>query len=158
MVDDPEDDGQAIRRLRQVEPTRPILAIVEEIDMRINPYSEADWASLLDGELNVDNIIWLATTNNIEKLHNRFKNRPSRFDVVIEVGMPSKNDRARYVLNKFKDIDPELLNKIATDTDGFSLAHVKELLVSTYCLEADYDKTLKRLQDMVAKEIEEAKK
>jgi SpoVK/Ycf46/Vps4 family AAA+-type ATPase len=158
IVDDPEDDGAAIRRLREVEPDRPILAIVEEIDMQIAPYNEADWASLLDGELNVDNIIWLATTNNLEKLHPRFRNRPSRFDVVVEVGMPTKNDRARYIVSKFKDIDAELLNKIAIDTEGFSLAHLKEFLVSTYCLEASYDDALKRLKGMIQAEIDEAKK
>jgi AAA+ superfamily predicted ATPase len=158
IVDDPEDDGAAIRRLREVEPDRPILAIVEEIDMQIAPYNEADWASLLDGELNVDNIIWLATTNNLEKLHPRFRNRPSRFDVVVEVGMPTKNDRARYIVSKFKDIDAELLNKITIDTEGFSLAHLKEFLVSTYCLEAPYSATLVRLKGMIAAEEDEAKK
>lgn len=152
MVDNPKVDGGLIRRLREVEPERPILAIIEEVDMRINHITEADWASLLDGELNIDNIIWLATTNNIEKLHPRFRNRPSRFDVVVEVGLPTKNDRARYILNKFSDIKPELLNQMATDTEGFSLAHLKELLVSTYCLEADYKATLTRLKEMIKAE------
>lgn len=153
LVDSPDIDGGLIRRLREVEPDRPILAIVEEIDMQI-PGDEAEWASLLDGELNIDNIIWLATTNNIEKLHPRFRNRPSRFDVVVEVTIPTKNDRARYIIHKFPDIKPELLNQIAMDTEGFSLAHLKELLVATYCLDADYKETLERLNGMVKNDKE----
>jgi hypothetical protein len=72
--------------------------------------------------------------------------------------MPTKNDRARYIVSKFKDIDAELLNKITIDTEGFSLAHLKEFLVSTYCLEAPYSATLVRLKGMIAAEEDEAKK
>jgi hypothetical protein len=157
MVDTPDVDGPAIRRLREVEPDRPILGIIEEIDMQISEYDEAEWASLLDGEYSVNNIIWVATTNNIEKLHPRFRNRPSRFDMVVEVGMPTKNDRARYVAHKFSNVSAELLNKISIDTEGFSLAHLKELLVSTECLEVPYDDALSRLKIMIETEAKEAK-
>jgi hypothetical protein len=157
MVDTPDVDGPAIRRLREVEPDRPILGIIEEIDMQISEYDEAEWAGLLDGEYSVNNIIWVATTNNIEKLHPRFRNRPSRFDMVVEVGMPTKNDRARYVASKFSSVSPELLNRVVIDTEGFSLAHLKELLVSIECLEVPYDDALLRLKIMIETEAKEAK-
>lgn len=153
MIDD-TNQGEVLRSIRRVEPDRPILAIVEEIEEEIQ-YDESGWMSLLDGELQIDGIVWLATTNYIEKLPPRVKNRPSRFDVVATIGMPSKNDRARFLNLKLPKLDANILAQWAIETEGFSMAHLKELILSVALLGVKYEDALARLKTMLPKKGEE---
>jgi len=52
--------------------------------------------NLLDGVKQVDNIIYIATTNYPELLEERILNRPSRFDRRFHIGTPSAEVRKFY--------------------------------------------------------------
>jgi hypothetical protein len=140
------DNGLAM--LRQVEPQRRIVCIMEELDDLVET-CEDEILSLLDGETQVDGIVYLATTNHYEKLPATLVNRPSRFDEWHFVGTPSAQSRAVY-LRKVTTMPAKQLGKWVRDTDGFSVAHLKELVAAVLCLDCSYESVLERLKKMIA--------
>ena len=153
-VKEPKLTASGLEMLRKIEPTRPIIVVVEDIDALQQVHGEADLLAMLDGDLQIDNVVFIATTNYPEKLDKRLINRPSRFDIVRKIGMPSDEARAIYLADR----NPRLLEseeefeKWVAETDGFSIAHLKELIVSVEALGADLDDTVARLRVMMDKQ------
>lgn len=144
----------ALKALRQVEPARDIIVVLEDIDELVAQFSEHDVLALLDGESNISNVVYVATTNYPDRLGARIVNRPSRFDRRIYVGMPSATDRAAYLCratSNGKAFDKTALDRWVRDTDGMSIAHLRELVAAVLCLGQDYADVLKRLKSMARK-------
>lgn len=149
MVEDPNVAGECLKLIRRIEPERQIVAIFEDMDALIERYGEAKYLSILDGENQVDNIVFVATTNYPEKIDKRFINRPSRFDTVIKVGMPSDAARAIYLANKEPSLTQVEIDKYVSLSKGFSLAHMREFIVSTRVFKCDVDWAAKKLRAMM---------
>jgi hypothetical protein len=162
MCEHPNVASLALQTVRRVEPDRPIVNIMEDIDSIIDNYGDSAILSLLDGENQVPNIVHLATTNYPDRLDPRIVNRPSRFDEIRKVDMPKANIRRAYfasVLSEFKLSDTpfaplpeganEELDRWVNESEGFSMAHLRELVIAMRCLQRDYTSTIKRLQTMV---------
>src|SRR4051812_5189335 len=49
--------------IRKIEPDRPIVALIEDLDALVERFGENQFLSLLDGENQVDRIVFVATTN-----------------------------------------------------------------------------------------------
>lgn len=146
----PEFVAHGLGIMRRIEPDRPIIVMIEDIDAIIDRFGEAALLALLDGELQIDNVVFIATTNYPEKLDSRFVNRPSRFDEIIYIGMPSSAAREVFLTNKNKRLakNPEDLKKWVDATDGWSIAHMRELIVAIECLDNPFDATVERLVKM----------
>lgn len=142
---------QAIGEVRQREPNRPILNIIEDIDELVENGQEENLLAFLDGEDQIDHVANIGTTNNLEKMGVRLINRPSRFDLVVEVGMPSELERHTYF--KAKVGDTLEATQWAKETEGMSLAHLRELIVGTQCMGESADAVLKRLRAMMVKPV-----
>ena len=97
LADNPRLLEILLAPIRQIEPARNLIVVLEDIDEIINSHGEKSLLSLLDGEAQVDNIVYLATTNYPDRLGARIVNRPSRFDERIFVGMPSAVARRSYL-------------------------------------------------------------
>lgn len=91
--------------MRRIEPERPIVVMMEDLDAMIQSYGEADVLALLDGELQIDNVVFIATTNYPERLDKRIVNRPSRFDIVKLIDMPNEEARRVYLSVKNKRLE-----------------------------------------------------
>ncbi len=136
---------------RRIEPNRPLVVIFEDIDAIVQEYGESHLLAMLDGELQVDNVVFVATTNYPGRLDKRFINRPSRFDEIIKIGMPSAAAREYYLLAK----NPRLQNsefeieQWVEETNGFSVAHLKELIISVECFDKPFDEAIDRLKTMM---------
>ena len=138
-----------LHELRRIEPLRPIIVVLEDIEEIIGNYGEHGLLGLLDGEHQVSNVVVLATTNYPERLGERIINRPSRFDEVILVDMPSAKARYRYLKHVLKDTVPEEeLQQWVEATDKLSIAHLRELIVATQCLDRPYAEVVDRLKRM----------
>lgn len=150
-VKQPKLTASGLEMLRRIEPTRPVVVLVEDIDAIQQNYGEADLLAMLDGDLQIDNVVFIATTNYPEKLDKRLVNRPSRFDIVRKIGMPTAEARAVYLAARNKRLieDEEEFEKWVEQTDGFSIAHLKELIVSVEALDASFDETIARLRIMM---------
>lgn len=148
-VDTLESLPQALFTLRDIEPTRSLIVILEDFDELIATSGESQILSVLDGETQTDNVVYIATTNYIERLGPRIANRPSRFDRRIYVGMPTIEQRQAYIDHVAVEWDVDTRVNVAFDTDGFAIAHIRELIVSTMCLGRPYSEVLSRLRSMM---------
>ena len=139
-----------VQLLRTMEPDKPILAVIEDIDSFLYNNSTKDFLNVLDGNLQVDNIVYIATTNYIDQLEPRIINRPSRFDRKIEIGYPNAEARRLYISKKLKaeDLAKIELEKWVKDTENLTISHIKELIISVAIMDNDYNETLKLLKEM----------
>lgn len=123
----------AVRRIRKIEPNRKIIAIIEDIDTFTCNSSSLNTLilNILDGNLKLGGLVTIATTNHIEMLEDRYTNRPSRFDRVVEFPLPNPESRKMFIE---KTVLPEDLGKINIDewvakTEGFTIDHINELIL-----------------------------
>lgn len=139
--------------IRRIEPDRPIVVILEDLEEIIKPRGAENLVlDLLDGESQIENVVFLATTNHFEDLPDRLVNRPSRFDEVVFVGMPSEAARSAYIRSRVPIdlLDDTELKRWVGDTPGLSIAHLKELIVAAIALDRPYKEVLGRLHKMAA--------
>lgn len=149
---------QGLAQIRKIQPQVPIVNLFEDIDAMIDTYGESELLSLLDGENQISNVINIATTNYPEKLDNRFKNRPSRFDEIYKIDMPDAIVRRSYLTNVMQGKIEESyilenIEKWVDDTAGFSIAHIRELVVGVHCLGSEYALVIRRLRAQMTKKI-----
>lgn len=144
--------AEALRILRRIEPDRPVVVLLEDIDAIINRFGEPDLLALLDGELQIDNVVYIATTNYPEELDPRFIQRPSRFDEVICIDMPSDEARKLYLEVKNPRLKgTEELDQWVKLTNGFSVAALKEVVVAVECLDRTLEEVTTRISEIMAR-------
>jgi SpoVK/Ycf46/Vps4 family AAA+-type ATPase len=139
----PDDLLDALRELDITQPNDLVVVVFEELDELLKSW-ESELLNLLDGEVQRDNIIFLATTNYIEDIPSRLK-RPGRFSNIIEVGMPSLEARSVYLKHKITDIKQEDLNTWVEKTKEFTIDELKETVLSVKCLGYTLDEVAERI-------------
>ena len=154
-ADSPHILDMGLVALRAIEPTRKVVVIIEDVDELMGDGEDYDGhesalCRLLDGENQVDNVVYVATTNHLDVLPARFANRPSRFDEVLEIGTPSLDIRLAYLGNKIPlgMLDDAIIARWAADTEGLMIAHLRELIVGCLALGRPYEEVLGRLRAM----------
>jgi len=155
MVQNPGVAVECLKMVRKIEPDRPIITIMEDLDSLVSKYDEAGFLSMLDGEAQVDNILSLATTNYPERLDARFIDRPSRFDVVRKIDYPSDEAREFYLRKKEPSLTEEELTAWVAMSKGLTIPHLKEMIISVKCYNRDLDETVKRLKKMHTKKFKD---
>jgi hypothetical protein len=148
QIDHPELAAVCLAFIRKIEPERPIVAMIEDLDALVQRWGENSFLALLDGETQVDRICYVATTNYPERLDKRFVDRPSRFDTVEFIGMPTAAARRVYLSAKDPSLTEIELERWVKDTDGFSVAHLRELIILVRCFERPLDQAIQRLESM----------
>lgn len=139
-----------MRGLRNIQPDLPVIVLMEDLNYVLDGCDESEILNLLDGIENFShNTVYLATTNYFSDLPNNIKNRPSRFDLVVEVGPPAANIRKQYFESLLLDGDKiEDLDKWVEGSEGLSFAHLEELFKSVFLFDNSFDATLARIRSM----------
>lgn len=141
-----------IPTIRKIEPERPLIVILEDIDALAGEdrFSTTKLLNILDGVKQIENVVYIATTNYPEKLQERITNRPSRFDRRYKVEMPSPEIRESYIKNKLSEEDLSKIDikKWIKETEGMSLSHLKELIISVVVMGKDFGDSVLNLCDM----------
>jgi SpoVK/Ycf46/Vps4 family AAA+-type ATPase len=139
---------------RNIEPNRPIVVILEDLESIAGEgkYATSQLLNILDGVKQIENVVYVATTNYPEKLEERISNRPSRFDRRYQVEMPNAEIREAYLRAKLGDKvnDIDLVRWIKR-TEDMSLSHLKELVISVFLLDKTFDDALALLEGMKVK-------
>ena len=158
-----------LRKFRSVEPDRPILAMFEDMEGMVGYTMDGALGSgggaraalsLLDGQDQISNVAYIATTNNPADIADRFIKRPGRFDLVIGIHTPTAATREAYLRHVCKDQIPEdILKEIVAKTSLLSLAYLKEIASTRLCLDIPVDETIARvLGDFQRKDFSGKKK
>ena len=157
-AEDPAILSNCLQLLRRIEPNRPVIVILEDFDtLTDRDRRENNWLAVLDGEAQISNVVFLATTNYIEQLDKRFVDRPSRFDLIVPVPMPSARARAAFIRHKEPDLTDDELFEWVQASSGFSIAHVKEMIISVLCFGKTLDETVQRLDTQRKRDFSNSK-
>jgi hypothetical protein len=148
ICDNPSILAMGLAVFREIEPKRNVVCIFEDLDSIIDSNGEDTILSILDGELQIDKVLNIATTNYPENLDKRLVGRPRRFDRVIRIGMPNEAVRRLYFSTKLGITDDELVCWVKK-TDEFSFAAMAELVISVKCLGHNLDESVKTLRELL---------
>ena len=141
-----------IATFRKVEPNRPLVVLLEDIDSLAgeNRYQTARLLNILDGVKQIDGVVYIATTNYPEKLQERITNRPSRFDRRYQVELPNEEIRRAYINHKLNEDDLKNVNieEWIKKTEGMSLSHLKEVVISVIVMGRSFEETMNNLEGL----------
>jgi len=151
-IDDDDMLVAAVNLLRDVEPGRPVMYLIEEADMIVD---STQCLSILDGEMSVAGAVFVAMTNYKEDLPPRIANRPGRFDRVVKVDCPPEAVQVEYLKRVYaRDPDatlgkptPEVIVKALRGLP-VSMGHLREAFIATVLLGVDVAKLRKRFDEM----------
>lgn len=119
-------------KLRAAFPDLPVCVVIEEIDSVSGDYESA-MLSFLDGPSQIGNCIVIATTNNINDIRYAIKDRPGRFDRTYHIGYPDDATRGGYISELSERLGADIdVDFITSKTNGMSVAHIKEIVLSMH--------------------------
>lgn len=144
MCQDPSRTKLALELVKTLEPDRKIVVVFEDIDGIIRRYGDEELTHLLDGGTDVNNVLFLATTNYPHTIPDRILNRPSRFDMLIKIDMPSAEARRVYIKHILSNNLLLNIEEYVEKTDGLSVAQIKEVIIQTQIFD-------KSIEDAVSK-------
>ena len=116
---------------------QPSLVLLEDVDLvfadrQINPYSPilGEFMDQLDGFGEADQVIFVLTTNALERVEAAIKDRPGRVSQCVYFGPPNAELRARYLHMLLQPYDSTRVNmlRVLEKTEGVSQAFLKELV------------------------------
>lgn len=129
VIDSTEDFYKDLNKyLRDITNGTPAIVVFEDID-EMNNYNRSSMLNFLDGIGGVENMLFLATSNDISRVDSAL-NRPSRFDRVVYVGAPDAKSRERHLLRWFPKLSgTNILSEAVRETEDFSAAYFKEIFI-----------------------------
>jgi hypothetical protein len=142
----PEWLKATIAGIRLIEPNRHVMVIFEDMDALISRFNEETYLAILDGDCSSDATLFLATTNYPSRFDRRMYNRPGRFSDVVYIGMPSKEARKVFLKTRLKDHTD--IDYIVENTEGFSIDHLRALILGVYFEHRSIDEEIKRLRNL----------
>ena len=135
---DATEPGALRRIFRLARRLRPTIVFLEDLDFYA---ADRQWSRLpsclgellsqLDGFERNDGLVVIATTNDLEAIEPAIRERPSRFDLVLQIGMPSAAARRRIIELNLGQVatEPGMIAEAARKTDQLSGAQVREVAV-----------------------------
>lgn len=148
--------GEVFDRARR---STPCLLIFEDVDALVTDENRSVFLNELDGLATNSGIITIASTNHAERLDPALRNRPSRFDRSWQFGLPAEPERSRYLTSWNQRsaarvrLDETGCARVAAQTDGFSYAYLKELMISSLMRWIDGGPERATLADVVAQQV-----
>ena len=144
---DAEYIAPVVNRIHTIQPDVQVLVIWEEFERYKRDH---DVLQLLDGGKQLNNVVYLATTNYIDQIPPRLRNRPSRFARLVEVGPPTAEARRVFLENRIHpdDRDSEVIEAVVAKTDGWVIDHLTEFIRSHYVIGQPMDQALRNIATM----------
>lgn len=150
---------EIMKAIREIEPDRRVIAVIEDIDNFFNNDKHTELMSkllnILDGKMQFDNIVIIATTNYPEDLEENVSNRPTRFAMRREIGPPKMRAREFYLRAKLKKKHLKGINIDAwlAETKGFTIDHLKELVCLVFVHKRGFEEALAEVRSMIKKPV-----
>lgn len=147
---DPHSWSEMIPILRLLENNRPIICIIKNLDKIVEKYGEEYFLQFLDGINSVQNIVYIATIDDVNGIPNSIQFRPSIFDRKYEVPKPDAITRKAYFKKKLDGLEQSqyAIDQLVKDTQDFTMAHLREFFVSVFIFNNNYEDTLETLRNI----------
>lgn len=123
----------------------PTVLFMEDLDLFAEERDGNKWLGLgelmnqLDGAQENEDIVTIATTNRLDVIEKALRNRPGRFDRVVEIGAMDEVCR-RTMLAKLLSravIDAGDMSHLVASTEGYTGAQIEEVANTVYILAVD---------------------
>jgi ATP-dependent 26S proteasome regulatory subunit len=160
MITGRQDIKKCYELARRVSPT---LLIIEDIDTagaldrRASDHPLlGEFLQSMDGVVPNHGVITLATTNHSNKIDPAIADRPGRFDRIVEVGLPDKEQRFHILHQHLKSMDAaptvnrEAIERLAKTSDGLTGAWLREVIQSALIASISADRDLITKEDLTA--------
>lgn len=151
MITGRNDIKSCFKLARKLSPT---LIIIEDIDTagaldrRASDHPLlGEFLQSMDGIVPNHGVITLATTNHSNKIDPAIADRPGRFDRIIEVGLPGKEQRFHIFhhlllkLDLSRNVTLEVKEKLAKSTEGLTGAWIRAVVQDSFILALSQGKT-----------------
>ncbi|KAF8917862.1 P-loop containing nucleoside triphosphate hydrolase protein [Mucidula mucida] len=160
------EEGSMAEVFSKARQLSPCVLILEDLDSLINDSNRSFFLNQLDGLEGNDGLLVIGTTNHFERLDPGLSSRPSRFDRKFLFDDPDREERALYAKywqnklhsNKELSFPDDLVEEIATMTDKFSFAYLKEAFVSSLVILAGIEKDKPSFESVLKRQIEVLRK
>lgn len=136
--------GQSLLHMRSVcnlaRMLQPSIIVLEDVDLvyssrdiNYNNTALGELMNELDGFNPEDEILFILTTNSLDRVEAAIKERPGRISQCIFFGPPTPELRSRYLLSLIASYDRKGLdiNRVVEKTDGATQAFIKEMVFRT---------------------------
>jgi len=136
-----------------------VIFVVEELtQITHGGYGIGKFLSFLDGQESWNDSLFIATTNYPELLPGNIVDRPSRFDRIFKIEVPDRETRRIFLESFLKE---ECNTDLLDQTEGYSIAYLKEICIQTHIMQRGLSEVLKEIQnrkDEVSKNFADCKK
>lgn len=136
---------ESIQTFRCLEPDRDLICIMEDVDQLMS-YGQQCLLEMLDGMASTRNVLFVATTNDLNKIPAKMK-RPGRFGKRVEIPYPNLELRKSYLEAKLKDrADSGKIAMLAEQTEGLGFAHLREFCVMHFAYQIPITEAIQELK------------
>jgi hypothetical protein len=117
----------------------PCAIILEDLDLVGQDRTESrdvmalgTLMNVLDGVNSVDNSITIATTNRLEIIEKALRNRPGRFDRIVEIPAMEAELRKKMFTSRLEKWEQEndIVDYLVENTQGWTPAEIQEFIIS----------------------------
>ena len=116
----------------------PAIIFMEDIDNWIGKQATDLLKTELDGIKENKGVVTILTSNYPELLPDALIDRPGRFHEILNFALPTESIRSRMI-QEWGGVNSEIALDIAKKLDGFSGAHIKELIEYAKSISEDND-------------------
>lgn len=111
--------------------------------------------NILDGVNSIDDSVTIATTNRLSSLEKALRNRPGRFDRVIEVPSMETDLRKKMLTSRLDDWKKEdgIVDYLVDKTEGWTPAEIQEFINSSHLKFIGSKKKIKHMNQEWAESI-----
>jgi hypothetical protein len=142
--------GRSLVRLQEIgkfaRQMHPTLVVIEDVDLvftarEVNPYGTAlgDLMDQLDGFTPDEEVLFLLTTNAIDRVEQAIRDRPGRINQCLYLGLPGPELRRRYLAQYLRPYDTAAvdLDHLVKQTEQTSQAFLKEYVLRAVQIAAE---------------------
>jgi len=123
----------------------PAVVFLEDLDLFAEEREAGCWVGMgelmnqLDGAAENDGLVTIATTNRLQVIEKALRNRPGRFDRVLEFGPLDEAARRRMVARLLEKADAATteIEQLVAATKDYTGAQIEELVNTVYILAAE---------------------
>ena len=115
----------------------PAIIFMEDIDSWLHGGVIDLLKTEMDGLKSNGGIMTILTSNHPEQLPDALLDRPGRFHDILNYSTPNEDTRKRMIQRWVGEVDPDVIEDLAKSTEGFSGAHMRELIEFAEALHED---------------------